>query len=129
VNILLDTCVFLWVIKGDSHALSKKMRESITDPSNQVYLSCISVWEILLKNYLGKLPLPSPCFQFVTQQRDMHRISSLGLDEDDLEFLPKLGSYHRDPFDRVLICQALTRKMTIATTDQLIMQYPVPVLN
>lgn len=129
MNILLDTCAFLWLIKGDKDHLSKKTIEAILDPSNSVYLSVISIWEILLKNSIGKLPLPSPVYPFLVHQRELHRIASLSVEESDFEFLGKLGSFHRDPFDRILICQTLARQMKIATNDQSIMKYPVSILD
>jgi len=129
MNILLDTCAFLWIIKGDTTHLSKKTLDSLLDPENSVFLSVISIWEIMVKNGLGKLPLPTPVYPYLLHQREIHKISSLSVEERDLEFLPKLGEFHRDPFDRILICQSLARQMKIATNDQHIMKYPVSVLQ
>jgi PIN domain nuclease of toxin-antitoxin system len=129
MNILLDTCAFLWIIKGDSAHLSKKSIDAILDPENSVFLSVISIWEILIKNSIGKLPLPTPIYPYLVHQREIHKISSLAVEEHDLEFLNKLGAFHRDPFDRILICQTLARQMKIATNDQSIMKYPVSILE
>ena len=129
MKILLDTCAFLWLIKGETQHLSQAAVTQILDPENEVFLSTISIWEILLKNKLNKLPLPEPVYGFVIQQREAHQIASLEVQETDLEVFSKLPDHHRDPFDRILICQAIQRQLRIMTTDTMIKQYPVPILN
>src|ERR1700729_4128899 len=105
MRILLDTCEFLWLVAGDSK-LSPHVAAAVRDPKNAVFLSVISFWEISLKHSLGKLPLPQPPAQFVPQQRDMHLIAPLVLDEAAVAQLSGLPALHRDPFDRMLVCQA-----------------------
>ena len=122
--ILLDTATFLWIIKG-SIRLSQKAKRLYLDEKNKVYLSSISVWEMEIKYKLGKLPLPSSPFLFIPQQRYLHGIESLPLEEYDTLELEKLPNIHNDPFDRMLICQARVRNFTILTSDKLICSYPV----
>jgi PIN domain nuclease of toxin-antitoxin system len=124
MRILLDTHIFLWFISGDTQ-LSKDVRDTIRDPDNEVYLSAISVWEILVKYQLGKLPLPEHPETYLLKQRDLHQILSLALDESTVMQLAKLPPLHRDPFDRMLICQALQNGLTIATVDAAVRAYPV----
>jgi PIN domain nuclease of toxin-antitoxin system len=124
MKLLLDTCTFLWIILDDQN-LSEKVRELYSDPDNEIYLSSVSVWEISLKNALGRLPLPEPIDYFVSQQREQHGISPLPLDEISALQLPRLPELHRDPFDRMLICQAIANGLPILTPDQLIVKYPV----
>jgi len=124
MRLLLDTCTFLWIIKDDP-ALSKKARSLFTKPDNEVFLSTISFWEILIKNQLGRLPLPKPAEQFIISQRKHHQIESLELDEASVEQISFLPEYHYDPFDRMLICQAISNGLTILTPDKAIRQYPV----
>jgi PIN domain nuclease of toxin-antitoxin system len=124
MRILLDTHIFLWFISGDSQ-LSADLRDAIRDPDNEVYLSAISVWEILVKYQLGKLPLPEHPETYLPKQRDLHQILSLALDESTVIQLAKLPPLHRDPFDRMLICQALQNGLTIATVDSAVRAYPV----
>ena len=124
MRILLDTHIFLWFISGDSQ-LSVDVRDAICDPDNEVYLSAISVWEILVKYQLGKLPLPEHPEIYIPKQRDLHQILSLALDESSVAQLVKLPPLHRDPFDRMIVCQALQNDLTIATVDAAVRAYPV----
>jgi len=124
MRLLLDTHVFLWFISGDTK-LSASAKAHITDPNNDVYLSVASVWEAVVKYHLGKLPLPQAPGMYLPLQRQNHHISSLGIDEATIGFLPKLPALHRDPFDRILICQALQHGLTLVTVDAAITAYPV----
>lgn len=124
MRLLLDTCSFLWLATDDSQ-LSDDARELFRAAENDVWLSAASAWEIGVKHKLGKLPLPMPPHVFVPKVRTMHRVDELAIDEEStlaLRFLPDL---HRDPFDRMLICQALTHNLRLLTPDPLITQYPV----
>ncbi|MCT7958912.1 type II toxin-antitoxin system VapC family toxin [Laspinema palackyanum] len=127
MKILLDTHIFLWFISGDTR-LSVQVRDAIRDSNNQVYLSVVSVWEALVKYQLSKLPLPEHPGIYLPQQRELHQIASLALDETSVVELAKLPPLHRDPFDRMLICQALHNDLIIATVDSAIRVYPVRVM-
>ncbi len=127
MRILLDTHIFLWFISGDTR-LSTDVRDAIRDPDNEVYLSSVSIWEIIVKYQLGKLPLPEPPETYLPKQRNLHQIASLTLDESSVVQLVNLPSLHRDPFDRMLICQALQNGLTIATVDGQILAYAVSTL-
>jgi PIN domain nuclease of toxin-antitoxin system len=122
VNLLLDTHIFLWFIGADPK-LPATWRTAICDPSNQVFLSVVSFWEATIKYQLGKLPLPSAPGIYLPSQRVRHGISPLLLDEPSVARLGSLPPQHRDPFDRILICQALEHGLTIATVDAAIIQY------
>lgn len=100
----------------------------IREPDNEIYLSAVSVWEGIVKYQLGKLPLPEHPETYLPKQRDLHQIASLNLDENSVIQLAKLPSLHRDPFDRMLICQALQYGLTIATVDAAVRAYSVSVL-
>jgi PIN domain nuclease of toxin-antitoxin system len=91
-------------------------------------LSVVSVWEASIKYHLGKLPLPEPPETYLPEQRRLHLISSLLLEESDLKPLGSLPPLHRDPFDRVLICQAIANGLTLVTVDTAIQAYPVSLL-
>jgi len=127
MKILLDTHIFLWFISGDIQ-LSTDVRDMIREPDNEIYLSAVSVWEGIVKYQLGKLPLPEHPETYLPKQRDLHQIASLNLDENSVIQLAKLPSLHRDPFDRMLICQALQYGLTIATVDAAVRVYSVSVL-
>lgn len=77
-----------------------------------------------MKYGLGRLPLPQPPDQYIPAQRELHGIESLPLDEEATFYLSKLPEYHKDPFDRMLVCQAIVHGLTILTPDNLIQHYP-----
>lgn len=124
MKILLDTCAFLW-LTTDAPELSDKARILFQNTDNMVYLSSVSVWEIIVKHQLGKLPLPSTADEFIKQQCEKHFIEYLSLDEKAVFNLNQLPNHHRDPFDRMLVCQAIAHDLTVLTADELITQYPV----
>lgn len=125
MKLLLDTHIFLWFISGDER-LPADMQQGIRNPANDVYLSVVSLWEAIIKYQLGKLPLPEPPEDYLPTQRERHQIASLPLDEISVSQLVGLPPLHRDPFDRMLICQAMAHGLTIVTVDDLIRAYSVP---
>ena len=124
---LLDTHVFLWYISADSQ-LPVVFRDTIRDPANEVYLSVASVWEAVIKYALGKLPLPEVPEAYLPRQRAAHHILTLPIEEEALAHLAKLALLHRDPFDRILIAQALQHGLTLVTVDDAVRAYAVPLL-
>ena len=124
MKLLLDTCAFLWLIKG-SEELSSNAIAAFTDPKNEIYLSAVSAWEINVKYRLGKLLLPLSPDQFIPKERKRHLITPLDLSEQDTLHLCKLPTPHKDPFDRMLVCQSIEHSLTILTPDHLITQYPI----
>lgn len=128
MKLLLDTHIFLWYITNNPK-LPKAWAELIQNTGNAVYLSVVSNWEIAIKFQLGKLPLPDEPATYIPEKRDQHEISSLTLDESSVGRLPSLPLHHRDPFDRMLICQALVYEMVLLTVDQQIFQYQVPTVE
>jgi PIN domain nuclease of toxin-antitoxin system len=128
MRLLLDTHVFLWYITADP-SLPAAFRAAIQDPANEVFLSVASVWEAVIKYGLGKLPLPAPPEDYLPRQRDMHQIASLPIEEGAFTHLAKLPPLHRDPFDRILVAQALQHDLTLATVDDAVKAYPVRLLS
>lgn len=124
MRLLLDTCTFLWIATG-APELSARARELFADPDNNAYLSAVSAWEITVKHGLGRLPLPDTPERFVPVQREQHGIEPLALDEESALHLARLPGLHKDPFDRMLVCQAIVHGMTLLGPDPLITQYPV----
>ena len=127
MNLLLDTHVFLWLISGDPRIAPSHL-QAIRDPENALFLSPVSLWECLVKHHLGKLSLPEPPETILPQLREQHRIIPLPLTENAVRLLPTLPPVHRDPFDRMLICQALEHAYTIVTVDSVFSNYPVTLL-
>ena len=124
MRLLLDTCTFLWVATGRPE-LSKLAREAYEDPDNDLYLSVASAWEMAIKHKRGNLGLPDSAERFISHARRRLSIQSLVLDEEMILQVGRLPELHRDPFDRMLICQAIVVGMAILTPDELIRQYPV----
>jgi len=124
MKILLDTCAFLW-LTADGPELSTKAKQVFQDSDNAIYLSSMSVWEMLVKHQLGKLPFPTDAEVFIRQQCQQHFIDYLALDEKAVFQLSRLPTLHRDPFDRMLVCQAIAHDLVLLTSDKLIIQYPV----
>jgi PIN domain nuclease of toxin-antitoxin system len=125
---LLSTHIFLWYVSGDKR-LPAEFRDQIQDPHNVVYFNVVSYWEIIVKYQLGKLPLPSSPDEFILQQRRLHQFDYLNLDEVSVTQLLNLPILHRDPFDRMLMCQAVAHSLTMVTLDNAILQYPIKTLQ
>lgn len=127
MKLLLDTCTFLWLVT-DAPRLSQQARSLIIDPENDVLLSSVSTWEIAVKHGLGRLPFPDDPERYVTKLRQDHAIAVLPLDEESTLYLRRLPELHRDPFDRMLVSQAIVQGMVLLTPDRDITQYPVRTL-
>lgn len=127
MRLLLDTHIFLWLALGDSR-LKGKALEAVRDPGNALYLSVASVWEAAIKVRVGKLQLDGEPFAYFRERRRIFGVESLTLQESTVQHLSELPKLHKDPFDHMLICQALERDLTLVTSDHLILQYPVPLL-
>ena len=127
MKLLLDTHTFLWYISGDKK-LTDEARDQVRNPTNEVYLSVVSLWEASVKYQIGKLTLPERPESYLPEQRERHRITSLSLDEGSVKQLANLPMLHRDPFDRMLVCQAKEHELTIVTIDPLIQAYTVAIL-
>lgn len=124
MNLLLDTCVFLWA-SGERARLSDIARDAILAAENRLLLSTVSVWEISIKFARGTLILPQPPSILIPLAREQFDVGSLQLDEPSAMLASTLPHLHRDPFDRMIVCQALHHGLTILTPDRLIQQYGV----
>ena len=124
---LLDTHVFLWLITGDGR-LSKSARQAYLDPETGVYLSAASFWEIGIKTSLGKLTLKEDWLQGFEEQMKINTIQWLPIESRHCEQVSRLPFHHRDPFDRMLIAQALVEDLTLVSSDACFAAYGVPCL-
>ncbi|MCW5941619.1 MAG: type II toxin-antitoxin system VapC family toxin [Fimbriimonadaceae bacterium] len=124
MKLLLDTSTFLWCCE-DSPKLSAAALEQLRDPANRLFLSAVSAHEIGLKVSIGKLSLRLTPEAYITQMRELHRIGSLPLTETAAVRAAGLPSHHRDPFDRMLVAQALAHDCALVTSDRAIRSYPV----
>src|SRR5579862_2852608 len=127
MKLLVDTCTFLW-IASESPRLSKTAAAVFLDRNNDRYLSAASAWEIAIKHAAGRLPLPERPELLVPRVRDASGITSLDMDEESALHAARLPGLHSDPFDRMLVAQAIVHGMTILTPDSEIDQYAVRTL-
>ncbi len=127
MNLLLDSCVVLWLML-ELKRIPPTLLELLSDPVNQRFLSAVSVWEIVVKWQLGKLTLPKPPAEMLAEIKEKGRIKALPLEGAAVFQLSKLPKLHNDPFDRMLICQAIEGGLTIVTPDEEIRQYPIKTL-
>lgn len=126
MRLLLDTHVFLWFITGDRR-VQPRVRVLIEN-ADQVYLSVASIWELTIKHDLGKLALPEAPQPWLSIQREQHGFESLVIDEASVAQLSRLPRHHADPFDRMIVCQALEHDLQIVTVDPVFAKYPATVL-
>jgi len=126
MRLLLDTHIFLWYIAGDAR-VGANARAAIEN-AETAYLSVASVWEATIKYQLGKLSLPEPPHPWLSVQREQHGIESLPINETSVAHLSKLDLHHRDPFDRILVCQAIEHGLQIVTIDSFFSKYPAKIL-
>jgi len=123
-RLLLDTHTFLWWDSAPDR-LSATVLSLCRDPSVVLFLSLVSLWEIQIKSGLGKLPLALPLAEIVRDQQARHGLQLLPIRPAHIFALESLPPHHRDPFDRLLIAQARTEGLPLASADGLFSLYPV----
>lgn len=127
MRLLLDTQVFLWSIAA-TERLSRRARRVIEDGANDVFLSAASAWEIAIKAGLGRLSLPSDPERFVPEQMSANAFQPLPVELRHALAVYGLPKVHSDPFDRLLVAQAIAEGLTIVTSDERLGDYPVKML-
>ena len=125
MNLLLDTHAFLWAL-DNSPQLSESARTAIVDGNNIVFVSAATAWEISIKKAIGKLIVPQG--SYLAELR-AHRFTPLDITTEHALAVANLPNYHKAPFDRLLIAQALLERLTLVTRDARIMQYAVPFIE
>jgi PIN domain nuclease of toxin-antitoxin system len=121
---LLDTHVLLWLLYDDTRVPTEVV-EALSRPLAKVYVSSISIVEIEIKRSIGKLLLDSSPLDFIDQMG----FKSLDLTMKEARRLSELPLIHRDPFDRLLICQALENRLTLVTADEFVSRYPINTIS
>ena len=127
MKLLLDTHAFLW-INEDSGRLSQTVKDLCSSGEHEFYLSIASPWEMKIKNQLGKLSLAMPIDELVNKNRQENNIQLLPIDLAHIIYLEQLPAHHKDPFDRIIIAQAIIEGLTIVTVDHVFSDYSVPVI-
>ncbi len=121
---LLDTHTFLWATTDDPR-LGPAARSLIQDEGNEIILSAASAWEIVIKYRRGRLPLPDPPETYVTSRAALLGLTHLPIDVRHALRVAALADIHRDPFDRILVAQAMVEGAPILTDDQHIARYQI----
>lgn len=124
MNLLLDTHSFIWFVE-DNPSLSSHARMFIEEPTNDVFLSIASVWEMAIKVSLGKLGLSEPFDLFIPNQLLLNDITLLDITVSHTLHVATLPFHHRDPFDRLLIAQSLVEGMPFISIDSVFDAYSV----
>ena len=128
MRLLLDTQALLWFLNG-SERLQEAARNLILEEDNEVLVSAASLWEIAIKASVGKLELRRPFRELFPDQLSSNGIDVLPIMPEHLSGLVNLPFHHRDPFDRLIIAQAISEHLPIVTSDPTFQQYPVEVIG
>lgn len=124
---LLDTHVFLW-LQTEPERLGGSLR-LIEDPAADLLLSAASSWEIAIKHGLGRLPLPDPPDEYVPERIRFSGIIALPIEHSHALAVSELPPLHRDPFDRMIVAQAMLLDVPIITADPAVMQYEIETIR
>ena len=127
MRLLVDTQCWLWMV-ADPERLSRRARSLVSSDKHELYLSAVSSWELAIKHRLGKLDLPAPPAEFVPTRMQTTGVLPLVVTHAHALQVADLPDYHRDPFDRLLIAQALAESLSILTADRQFRRYDVPIV-
>ncbi len=124
MRVLLDTHVFLWWVEGD-RVLPATARAALADQENECLISLVSVWELAIKAGMGKLKLALPVKRYVVEHAAANGFRMLDIGMAHLGRVETLAPHHGDPFDRLLIAQAIEEQLPIVTADAVFRKYGV----
>ena len=127
MRLLIDTQCWLWMV-SDPERLSRRARAIVASDRHDLLLSAVSSWEIAIKHSLGKLDLPAPPAEFVPTRMQATGVLPLIVTHSHALRVAALPEHHRDPFDRLLIAQALEESLSILTADKQFRRYDVPIV-
>ena len=124
MNILLDTHVLIWLAMEPQN-LSQQAKTILSNPNNTLFLSLVSIWEMQIKIQIGKLTLNVSLKKVIESQQQVNGLQILPIELAHIFALEVLPNHHRDPFDRLLLAQALVAQIPILSIDAIFEQYPV----
>jgi len=124
MRILLDTHILIWWMQNNPK-LSKKAQQLLADPANLIFISAASIWELRIKQSLGRIDLPAK-FDSSLHQLSFEELSVSIAHTEELRRLPRL---HSDPFDRMLLAQARAEKLSLLSADTQLIAYGYPVIS
>ena len=125
MDLLLDTHIFVWAV-AEPRRLDRRMQQALASPDNQVLVSAVIPWEIAIKQAIGRLKFPFDLFDATIERMGCEILPILPAHGIVAGGLPR---HHNDPFDRMLIAQALTENLTLVTQDQVMLRYQVPIFR
>ncbi len=126
-KLLLDTHIFIW-LDSSPEKLSPTALAVCEDPWHQLYLSVVSVWEMMIKIHRQRLTLRVPLREMIQGQQEMNGVTLLPVELSHVYALEGLSLYHNDPFDRLLVAQAIAEQMALVSADSKLTSYPVVVV-
>jgi PIN domain nuclease of toxin-antitoxin system len=127
MDLVLDTHVFIWSYRAPE-SLSHNALQALSDPANNLFLSVASIWEIQIKIQIGKIEFDDPLSKILEEQQLVNGINFMPIEISHAQYLENLPFHHKDPFDRMLIAQALVEDMTIVGRDARFSDYGVKLL-
>ena len=127
MKVLLDTHAFLWLIT-DEDRLSENARQTFLNTENSLFFSAASLWEICIKKSLGKISLKDGWFQTIKEEMAINTIQWLSIEMTHCAEVTELPFHHRDPFDRMLIAQAIVEEMKLLSRDSRLSDYAIELI-
>jgi len=127
MKVLLDTHAFLWLIT-DEDRLSENARQTFLNTENSLFFSAASLWEICIKKSLGKISLMDGWFQTIQKEIQINTIQWLPIEMTHCAEVTELPFHHRDPFDRMLIAQAIVEEMKLLSRDSRLADYAIELI-
>ena len=127
MKVLLDTHAFLWLVTNDDR-LSENARQTFLNTENSLYFSAASLWEICIKMSLGKISLRDGWFQTIQEEMEINTIQWLPIEMAHCAEVSELPFHHRDPFDRMLIAQAIVEELKLLSRESRLSDYPIDLI-
>lgn len=124
MRLLLDTHTFIWYATDNSR-LSTIARSLINNGENDIFLSTASIWEMAIKHSIGRLSFSLPFMEFIRQQLSVSNMGILEINLHQIEVVASLPLHHRDPFDRLIIAQAIAEQIPILSVDSVFDAYAI----
>ncbi|MGH2367351.1 MAG: type II toxin-antitoxin system VapC family toxin [Chloroflexota bacterium] len=128
MGLLLDTHVLVWWLINSSR-LSRAALDAIAAPANRAYVSAVAAWEIAIKVSLGKMPVAPNLASWLPMELQTNRFTTLPISLEHALAVEHLPRHHNDPFDRLLVAQAITEGLTLVTGDPVFVRYGIPLIR
>lgn len=127
MKLLVDTHTFLWDLLSD-HRSSRLAKQILKSDEHELYFSLVSLWEVAIKMKTGKLNAIGSSVAYLRAEMENYSMQLLAIRYDHILALETLPTHHSDPFDRLLIAQAITESLPVLTNDEKFSHYPVKVI-